>query len=226
MQAVTRGGTQWRRTGLLLIPALFVMGVLTIMTLQGGLPVRLAISGQDFKLSSNGAPVSAPQGAGIYPSTIEMKDGTNVAVLRAGLPEAILSKGLCLSLVLTFPIIGTNTLQVNTSRETTIEDMKAAALSLDSKDAALGAATSDGKEPNPDGSNVKAGVQINKDASELSGLAGGAPGAMGVDAPGMIRLNDLKASAAGATISGTAKLGGLGIPKLGHGRGTDNGECY
>ena len=44
--------------------------------------------------------------------------------------------------------------------------------------------------------------------------------------PGVVHMGELRASAKGATISGTAQLNGLGMPKLGHGDGTEHGECY
>jgi hypothetical protein len=225
MQKADRGHTRWRQSLMLFIPALLGVGALTVMTIQGVLPLNLALSGQDFKLASNGAAV-ATQGLSAYPSTIEMKDGSHAPILMAAIPEAELADGICISLVLTFPLIGTNTLQINTDGEATVKDLQAAAELMAIKGVALNAATSDGNAPAKDGSNVKDPVAINKDASELDGISGGTPGSIGIDAPGVVRMAQLQATAKGATISGTAKLNGIGIPKIGRGRGTEHGECY
>jgi hypothetical protein len=222
MQKKDRGKTRWRRCFILLLPALLGVGILTIMTIQGVLPLHLAVTGQDFKLSSNGGPAVASKGLTAYPSTIEMKDGEIKPVLVAGLPEATLEDGMCLSLVLTFPFIGTNTLQIHTSGETVVEDMKASAAEMYIKGASLKSLTKDGEDANADGSNVESPGAINMDASEIGGHAGN----LGLSIPGVVKMGGLQATAKGALIAGTAKLNGIGIPKIAHGRGVENNECY
>ena len=222
MQKKDRGKTRWRRCFILLLPALLGVGILTIMTIQGVMPLRLAVNGQDFKLSSNGGPAIAQSGLTAYPSTIEMKDGSIKPVLVAGLPEATLKDGMCLSLVLTFPVIGTNTLQIHTSGETVVEDMKASAAEMFIKNVSLKSHTTDGKDADATGSNVDSPGAINIDASEVGGRAG----TLGLNIPGVVTMGSLQATAKGALIAGTAKLNGIGIPKLGHGRGVEHNECY
>lgn len=225
MAVVTRGGTRWRRSGILLIPALLVVGVLAVCSLFGVLALNLAVEGQDFKISSNGSPLKTPEGLAMYPSTISMKDGTEDPILLAGLPRAELPNGLCISLVLTFPGIGSNTLQLKTTRNTTATQMVLSAKTLQATTASLVPSTNDGKPLRPDGSNIEYPVAIGKSADELNGMPAGPGGVFGIDAPGSGEMGDLKADAKGALISGTASLNGLGVT-VGHGRGTDNGECY
>ncbi|MBJ8348446.1 DUF6230 family protein [Antrihabitans sp. YC2-6] len=226
MQKADRGRTRWRQALMLFIPAILGVLALTVMTIQGVLPLHLAISGQQFKLTSNGAAAIAPQGLSAYPSSIKMKDGSQAPVLMAGLPEAELTEGMCISLVLTLPIVGTNTLQISSSGNTTVKDMEAAADKMYIRGASLSASTNNGEAPATDAANVDAPVLINKDASELNDLSGGPSGALGLEVPGLVKMGELRASASGATISGTAQLNGIGIPKIGHGSGTENGECY
>ncbi|KAA0023822.1 DUF6230 family protein [Antrihabitans cavernicola] len=225
MAVATRGGTRWRRTGMLFLPALLVVGLLAVGSLFGVLPLRLSVVGQDFKISSNGSAIKTPAGLAFYPSQISMKDGTDKAILLAGLPEAQLPKGMCISLVLTFPVVGSNTIRLKTTGNTVAKEMTLSATALEANDATLIPSTKDGKPLAPDGSNIAYPVSIGKNAADLNGLPKGPEGTFGVDAPGSGQMSNLQASAQGAVISGTAALNGLGV-KLGHGRGVDHGECF
>lgn len=223
MQAVTRGGAKWRRSAMLFIPAMLGVGILAVATLQGFLPLNLAVIGQDLKLSTQGDLI-APQGLSVYPSDIRMKDGSQAPIVLAGIPEASIPDGLCLSLVLTFPLIGSNTIRISTG-ETHVNDMTVSAASLAAGTATLYSKTTDGEIPAGDGSNVESPVILNKDASELAGLSGGQPGTFGLESGGSGTVTRLNAAAKGAVIAGTAKLNLRSI-KIGHGSGTENGECY
>ncbi|MGI8679654.1 MAG: DUF6230 family protein [Jatrophihabitans sp.] len=219
-QAAAHGGTRWRRTGVLFIPAIVVLLAMAIATFLGVLPLNIAVSGQDFKITSNGAPIRVPKGLTLYQSTVQMKNGGDTrGVVIAGLPEAILDKGMCLSVVLTFPVVGTYTIQLHTSGKTTVKDMTLDGSSLTSGTANLVPRTSDGKPGN--GKNLLAPVVLGEDASDI----GGPPGRFAVNAPGSGSLDNLRASAQGAIIAGTADLAGLRV-YVHHGRGPSNGECF
>lgn len=210
----SRGGTRWRRSVVLFVLAMLVVGLLTLGTLGGVIPLRLSVTGQDVKITSNGAPIQTPGGLAMYPTQVRMKDGTQQVTVLAGLPEARLPKGMCVSVMLTFPVLGSNTFRLKSTRETTIEQMTLSADALRATDAKLVPSTETGKP-----------VAIGRDASDLGGIPKGPAGTFGIDAPGAGQMSDLRATAQGAVISGTAALAGLGV-KVAHGRGPENGECF
>jgi hypothetical protein len=214
--AVPRGGTRWRRSASVLVPALVAAGVLVVATVQGPIPLNLVVSGQDLKLTSNGAVVKLPDGLTLYPSTIRMKNGGETrGVVIAGLPEAVLTKGLCISLVVTLPVVGTYTIRLHTSGETTAKQMTLDAASLQTDSTTLSPSYADGQLQLP--------IAIGKDARELA--ADAPAGRFGIAAPGAGELSGLRASAQGAIISGTVKLQGL-TARMHVGDGVENGECY
>jgi hypothetical protein len=195
----------------LLVPSLVLAGVLVAATLRGPLPLNLVVSGQDLKLTSNGGTVELPQGLTLYPSTIRMKNGgANRGVMIAGLPEAVLTKGLCISLVLTFPMAGTYTVRLHTDGRTTARDMTldAAGINVDLA------------ELNPGGSGSNK-IPINIGGPSADSSSDG----FGIAAPGAGSLGALRADAQGALIAGSVHLAGLKV-QLSRGSGITNGECY
>ena len=215
---VTRGGTRYRRSALLFIPAMVAVGALTLGLIFGVIPLNLAVYGQDFKITSNGQPLITPKGMTLYPAQVTMKDGKLVGVVVGGLPTVELPKGMCLSLALRFPVIGTWTIRIKTTGRTTVHDMVLDASGLNAGSTSLVPATTDGKAPRKDASNVKTPVLLGPSVS-------GGAGRFGVNSGGANSINALQASANGAIIAGTAHLG---IPHISihHGRGVQNGECY
>ncbi|CAM3808289.1 hypothetical protein [Smaragdicoccus niigatensis] len=225
-QSPKRGGTRWRRCVILLFaPMIGILGM-AALTLTGITPLNLAITGQDFKLASRpGSYVVVEQGATGYADLITMKDGSVDPALKAKLDSADISDGVCLSLVLTFPLIGTYTVQLQTTGHTVITDMTGYVDRMGATGVELNARTNDGKPPRDDMSNVTAPVRINKDASKLD-IAGGHAGTLGLEAPGAVRAKSLFVGGKGATIRGTLSIGGIKFPWISHGRGTAHGECY
>lgn len=215
--AVIRGGTRWRRTALVLAPALVAMVVLVVATVRGPIPLNLVVSGQDLKLTSNGGVVELPNGITLYPSTIRMKNGGDTrGVVIAGLPKAVLTKGLCLSLVVKFPVVGEYTIRLHTSGETTAKEMRLDQASLVTESTTL-SAFHDGEVLLP--------IEIGKDARQMAGAEDAPAGRFGIEAPGEGSIRALQASAQGAIISGTVKLDGISV-KMHPGSGVENGECY
>jgi hypothetical protein len=216
--SVARGGTRWRRTAVVGVPALVAMGVLVVATVRGPIPLNLVVSGQDLKLTSNGGVVELPDGLTLYPSTIRMKNGGETrGVVIAGLPEAVLTKGLCISLVVKFPVVGTYTIRLHTSGETTAKEMKLDASGLQTGSTTLSASYADGQ--------LRLPIAIGKDARQMAGAEEAPTGRFGIEAPGQGGLKALQASAPGAIISGTVKLEGVSA-KLRPGSGVESGECY
>ncbi len=219
----SRGGTKWRRFGILFLPALLGLGVLAGMTLFGVLPLALSVTGQDLKLASDSDRANAPQGLRAYMNLEQMKNGgSQDPVAMAHIPQATLPDGLCLSLVLTFPVVGTNTLRIDFTGNTIAKDVTIAAADFQAGATKLGASTTDGEEVRPDRSNLDKPVQLNLDADELGGSAGG----FGADIPGSTDIARLAASAKAAVIAGTFRMSGVRLPKIGHGDGVAHGECY
>ncbi|MCE5291462.1 MAG: hypothetical protein LLG14_19790 [Nocardiaceae bacterium] len=225
-QSPKRGGTRWRRCVVLLLAPMLGILAMAALTLTGQTPLNLAITGQDFKLASRpGSDVVAAGGATGYADIITMKDGSIDPALKADLATAEMSDGVCLSLVLTFPIIGTYTVQLQTTGHTRITDMTGYVDVVGAKGAELNAGTTDGKPPAKDASNVDRPGRVNLDASELE-MAGGHAGTLGLELPGAVRAKSLFVGGKGATIRGTLSIGGITFPWISHGRGVAHGECF
>src|SRR5689334_2029467 len=145
-----------------------------------------------------------------------MKNGGETrGVVIAGLPEAVLTKGLCISLVVKWPVVGTYTIRLHTSGETTAREMTLDASGLATESATLAPVYQDGQ--------LRLPIAIGKDAQTFADAA--PEGRFGIEAPGAGEIAGLRASAQGAVISGTVKLEGLSA-KLRPGDGVENGECY
>ena len=199
---------------------------MAMLTLTGVTPLNLAITGQDFKMATReGSAVVVEHGAMGYVELIEMKDGSLRPSLKAKLDEAEISDGVCMSLVLTFPVVGSFTLQLQTTGETRITDMYGYVAVMAAKDVVLSAETTDGKPAALDMSNVSRSVLVNKDASELA-MSGGHPGTLGLEAPGTVRAGGIAVGGMGAKINGTLKISGIKFPRISTGRGAANGECF
>ncbi len=226
MQKQDRGRVRWGRALPIFLPAGLAMLVMQALLLFGMMPLNLAIVGQDVKLSSNGRPAVAPQGLSTYLGETKMKnDGPTVPTLMAHLPEIRL-QGLCMSMNLTFPVIGSWTIQLHSTKEVVLKDIRAAAGDAHLINARLYAETDDGEKPNKSNSNVVSPIELNKNAADVGGIDGGMPGIMGIEGKGLVEVDELRADNKTAMISGTAKLNGQGIPKIGHGKGVENHECY
>lgn len=154
-----------------------------------------------------------PRGLTLYPSTIQMKNGGETrGVVIAGLPEAVLTKGLCISLVLSLPATGAWTVRLHTSGRTTARQMTLDAAGIEVGEARLAP-----------GRNAPIG--IGPGAGDLLAAATEAAGRFGVSAAGPGTLAGLRADAQGAVISGSVNLRGL-TASVNRGRGVVNGECW
>ncbi|NMN96625.1 DUF6230 family protein [Antrihabitans stalactiti] len=210
MRAVTRGGTSWRRTGILLLPALLGVLIVGALAIRGKMTLNLAITGQEFKVAAND--LVAPKGLTIYPTGQQMKnEGETVPVVLATVPEAELADGMCISLRLTFPLIGTNTLRMRTTGDTKATNLTASARSMDVDEINI--------------TDLVAPMIVGQDASSLKGTEGGQPGAFGVEAQARGTVGSMRGTAVGAVIAGTLSISGIKVPDLSHGNGPDQ-ECY
>jgi hypothetical protein len=212
--AVTRGGTRFRRAGLLFIPAMVGVLALVLGTLFGVLPLNLYLTGQDFKLSSNGEGLTA-DGLTAYPTQVRMKfDGKTYGVANAVIKRADLPKGLCISLTLKVPVLGRWTVQIHTSGDTVAHDLTLGAVNLNALTATLRGSSTNGKPLAANGSNVNP-LQLGPS------VAGGA-GLFGVSSPGANQLVKVEASGKSAVIAGKVNLRGVTVNVH---RGT-KGSCF
>ncbi|CAM2996367.1 DUF6230 domain-containing protein [Skermania piniformis] len=220
---MTRGGTSWRRFVVLGIPALVGVAVLAGMLLFGVLPLGLYVVGHDVQIASATDRGNAPQGLTAYVDVQQMKNGgSREPVAMAYVPQATLPDGLCLSLALTFPLIGTNTLRLDFTGHTVAREVTVAAADFRAGATRLTAASTDGADVRPDRSNLDRPVRLGLDAAELGGAAGG----FGADIPGSTDIAQLAASAKKTVIAGTFRMSGIRLPRIGHGAGVEHGACY
>jgi hypothetical protein len=204
-----------------------LLGVLAIaaLTLTGQTPLNLALNGQDFKIASrDGSTVVAAEGATAYADVVTMKDGRVDPALKAKLGAAEISDGVCLSLVLTFPYLGSYTVQLQTTGKTRLSDVTAHVDVVSATGAELNPATKDGKPAAEDMHNVTQPIRANKDASELE--FAGHRGTLGLELPGAVRAGSLQIGGKSATIRGILAISGLKFPWISHGRGIAHGECF
>ena len=213
-RVVTRGGTRFRRAALLFIPAMGGLLALVLCTLFGVLPLRLYLSGQDFKLSSNGQGLTA-DGLSLYPTQVRMKfDGQTYGVADAVIKRAELPHGLCISMTLKFPVVGRWTVQIHTSGKTIAHDLTLGAVNLNALTATLSGRSKDGKALAANGANV--------DPVALGPSVPGGAGLFGVNSPGVNHLQRIEATGKSAVIAGTVNLRGVTINLH---RGT-KGSCF
>lgn len=198
---VARGGTRYRRSALLFLPAMVGVLLLTLGTLFGVLPLNLYLSGQDFVLTSNGD-VLVADGLTLHGGQVQMKfDGQQFPVSLATIDKAELAHGLCISLTLKFPVVGTWTVRIQTDGDTVAKNVTLGSISLSARSATL-----QGTVQNP----VSLGPSVR-----------GGDGLFGIGT-GRATLTDVRMSGKSAVIKGTVNLRGIAIPRI-H-RGT-KGSC-
>lgn len=222
-----RGGTRWRLCIGVLIAGGIPVLVMAALTFLGGLPLNIAISGQDFKIASRpGSAVLAPTGVAAYVDLTTMKNGRIRPTMKAGIDEADISDGLCISMVLTFPKVGPYTIRLETTGRTRARGLQAHVDYMAAKNAQLGPETSDGELPKLDLSNVVAPARANIDGSDVGRLGGGHAGTLGLDIPGRVTASELRVAGQGAVVGGTLRISGIRLPQVAHGRGVEHGECF
>jgi hypothetical protein len=87
------GGTRWKRFGLVMVPAVVVLGAMGVGVAQGAVPVSMTISGGGFKMK-----VDKLEGTGFsqYGSFAKTIDGKPVPVANSAFKEAKITN-LCQS---------------------------------------------------------------------------------------------------------------------------------
>lgn len=186
----SRGGrTRWRRSAILFVPSIAVVGVLAVGMAQGALAASFGVSGGNVKLTAD--TVSA-DGMSAYMGTASSTTGAGHPVMLAGITSASL-RNMCASAVVDVPIFGPVSMNLFAGKQAPVEGstITADASSLVGGDASV------------------SGMQAGRDASTLDAAPGftGTPGAFGFQAKNL-SANNFRATAWQAT-GGTMKLSGL-----------------
>ncbi|MCF2525913.1 DUF6230 family protein [Yinghuangia soli] len=189
------GGTSWRRSVAVGVPAIVAIGAMTAAMAQGALAASFAVSGTNFQVSSGKL---TSNGLGSYVGTDKdiKGDGHSVALLHIG--DATLSD-ICQAARIKTPL-GDVVFKLTAGGQA--GPVTAKSLIIDAEDL--------------NGDAEFGTVEIGRDASTLDKVAGakGDPGAFGLQA-GQVTVSNVKSNAWAAT-GGDFKLKGLNLSvKLG-----------
>ncbi|MDT0306968.1 DUF6230 family protein [Streptomyces sp. DSM 44917] len=110
MESQARGGTRWRRFGLVMVPSVAATAAIGIALAQGALAASFAVSGQEFKVSADSldghglvqyGSLVRPSGQGPQPVVVSAFDSADIV-------------NLCQSVVIPgVPFLGEVTMRIN-----------------------------------------------------------------------------------------------------------------
>ncbi|UCM90566.1 DUF6230 family protein [Streptomyces marincola] len=108
MESQARGGTRWRRFGLVMVPSVAATAVIGVALAQGALAASFSVSGQEFKVS-----VDRLYGEGFvqYSQTVRPAGERPQPVAVSAFEYAEIDN-LCQSVVVPVPFIGDVTLRI------------------------------------------------------------------------------------------------------------------
>lgn len=98
----TRGGTRWKRFGVVMVPSIAATAVIGVALAQGALAASFSVSGQSFKVTA-----SQLHGTGFlqYGAVDVEHNGTPQSVAVSGFKSATIND-LCQSVVVPVPVVG------------------------------------------------------------------------------------------------------------------------
>ncbi|MBL1065377.1 DUF6230 family protein [Streptomyces sp. 7-21] len=109
MESQARGGTRWRRFGLVMVPSVAATAAIGIALAQGALAASFAVSGQQFKVSADRL---VGEGFVQYGSVVDPSGKNEQPVSISAFDSADITN-LCQSVVIPgIPVIGDVTLQL------------------------------------------------------------------------------------------------------------------
>ncbi|WP_049564307.1 DUF6230 family protein [Streptomyces sp. SBT349] len=109
MESQARGGTRWRRFGLVMVPSVAATAVIGIALSQGALAASFAVSGQEFKVSADRL---VGEGFVQYGTVIRPAGGDHRAVAVSAFDSATITD-LCQSVVIPgVPFLGEMTVRI------------------------------------------------------------------------------------------------------------------
>ncbi|TDC80428.1 DUF6230 family protein [Streptomyces hainanensis] len=109
MESQARGGTRWRRFGLVMVPGVAATAAIGIALAQGALAASFSVSGQQFKVSVRQL---VGEGFNQYGSFVTPPDGRDRPVAVSAFDHAELNE-LCQSVVIPVPLFGDVTVKIN-----------------------------------------------------------------------------------------------------------------
>ena len=194
-------GDEVRRSAVLPVPSLALVGAMTLAMAQGVLAASFGVSGSSFKVTA--ATVEGTNVSG-YLDTVRSVDGVRHPVMLAGVDRATM-RDVCTSAVVEVPVVGPISLMVLSGSD---EPVTGTNLVADA-------------DALPGGQGTIRGVEAGRDASTLDRAAGvtGPEGRFGVQAASL-SSTDLRSTAWSAN-GGTVTLNGLQV-SIDAGRH----ECY
>ncbi|MFJ5268257.1 DUF6230 family protein [Streptomyces sp. NPDC088358] len=111
------GRTSWKRFARVLVPGVVAAAALGVGMAQGALAASFLISGQKFQVALD---TLDAHGLSIYGTVDVTREGTLVPVVVTGARRAEIS-GLCQSVVVPIPVLGTYTLRITGGQRSRIE---------------------------------------------------------------------------------------------------------
>ncbi|UED83985.1 DUF6230 family protein [Streptomyces profundus] len=108
MESQARGGTRWRRFGLVMVPSVAATAAIGVALAQGALAASFAVSGQQFKVS-----VDRLDGQGFvqYGALVTPSGGEERPVAVSAFDSATINN-LCQSVVIPVPFFGDVTVRI------------------------------------------------------------------------------------------------------------------
>ncbi|MDT0319701.1 DUF6230 family protein [Streptomyces millisiae] len=207
MESQARGGTRWRRFGLVMVPSVAATAAIGIALAQGALAASFAVSGQQFKVS-----VDQLDGEGFvqYGTFVTPAGGSRTPVAVSGFDHATITN-LCQSVVIPVPVFGDVTVRIGAGSDPN-NPVDADNLFIDLAQLNAGDATF---------TNIDIGVSVDSVGTNPDGDLGGVlPGSFAQRSDGAV-LNDVE-QVAWATSAGSFRLTDM---SLGLSRGTSQ-ECF
>ncbi|SOD59279.1 hypothetical protein SAMN06297387_101571 [Streptomyces zhaozhouensis] len=194
MESQARGGTRWRRFGLVMVPSVAATAAIGVALSQGALAASFAVSGQQFKVS-----VDKLDGDGFvqYGAMVTPAGGEERPVAVSAFDHATINN-LCQSVVLPVPFFGDVTVKIGAGSDPD-NPVEADNLFIDLE------------QLNADAEfrNIDIGVAADQTTKGPTPEAGTLPGSFAQQADGAV-LTDVRQTA-WATSAGTFKLSDLDL---------------
>ncbi|ARQ68394.1 DUF6230 family protein [Streptomyces marincola] len=108
MESQARGGTRWRRFGLVMVPSVAATAVIGVALAQGALAASFSVSGQEFKVSAGRL---YGEGFVQYSQSVQPPNGRDRPVAVSAFEYAEINN-LCQSVVVPVPVVGDVTLRI------------------------------------------------------------------------------------------------------------------
>ncbi|GAB2875954.1 DUF6230 family protein [Streptomyces mayteni] len=206
MESQARGGTRWRRFGLVMVPGVAATAAIGIALAQGALAASFSVSGQQFKVSVDRLDA---EGFVQYGTIVTPAGGSPRAVAVSAFDHATINN-LCQSVVIPVPLFGDVTVRIGAGSDRN-NPVEADNLFIDLAQLNAGDATF---------TNIDIGVSVDSTTRGPDPEPGTLPGSFAQQSD-HATLNDVEQTA-WATSAGTFRLTDMSLSLH---RGTSQ-ECF